>query len=333
MDQKSLEIRRLTEATKKLEFNTSELTWTEQKFDLLLKLDANSKDARSPSNNFAILHVVQSRLAEIAHTVGTDMAANARLLVKRGDLNYQEHGRLFPWFPWPDRSPAFLAVVERNRLREGLDLEKPLAGQYSSELKAIVGLLRVIPRIPGLPFSLSTESVESATYGVPIGIFEINSVGFEEGSFWNLDEGTFRILTLAFTLLTSTAVYNIGHSQYIDYEARQEISDAMAGQPAVLYSDFQFSLDELHKNSIRAFDYEAPGISESERMHRIALMQLALRMELGPVLAIDGVIGKDTKAAMNAVGHLHDTLGSIRNPKFKLVLLHVLLPPSEKNAK
>lgn len=72
------------------------------------------------------------------------------------------------------------------------------------------------------------------------------------------------------------------------------VESAINNSQFVKYRNLMLSEDELRHTAGMAFDYDERGISKEERRRRIALVQLALRIDLATNLVIDGELGQET---------------------------------------
>jgi hypothetical protein len=317
-----------SEGIDSLGLNPSQLTWADQKFDLLIEVpEPRSSSWDERPSNLDISSDLERAIHRVASGLGTSMVESGVAFVERNGLDYERHADLFPWLQWQDRNLEFQAVLQGLDLVHAFDIDQALVGQSRNDLHLVFGVVRVVPTRLPRQSSVSRQSITDASQGITIAIFEINAMTFEEGSLFTLSEGVFRYLTLAGTLLTSTALYNIGHSIYFDIKDTKEVvavvKDAKIG-------GFHISQDELKHNGERVFNYEERGISAEERRYRIGLMQAALKRALHTQLEVDGKLGPDTMVNMKELGRRNNMPGVITNPFFRVVLLQALQPPSER---
>jgi hypothetical protein len=107
---------------------------------------------------------------------------------------------------------------------------------------------------------------------------------------------------------------------------RDIVSVLQKDQPMVKYRNFKFSHQELDEGGGRSFNYEEHGISDDEKRHRIALVQLALNIDLRINLCIDGQIGTETSRALHEFAKKHNHPSNVTNPFLQANLLDVLDP-------
>jgi hypothetical protein len=94
----------------------------------------------------------------------------------------------------------------------------------------------------------------------------------------------------------------------------------------VTYRGFHFDSSALGYFSANAFNSEDPKISDDERHYRVALIQLALKIDLRSDLKIDGQFGSDTQRDLIAFAKKNNCPASLTNPLTQLALLNVLAP-------
>jgi hypothetical protein len=177
-------------------------------------------------------------------------------------------------------------------------------------------------------------------FGAPEGTFEIelftltvDSLSFEEGSLFAWIRGHMQGLVLATSMVAAispiVAVPLEHEVTYIvqEYQFHQHVERALDGQPMVKYRGFRYDESQLGYYAGNAFNYEEPGISDDERRYRIALVQLALKVELGTDLVIDGEFGSDTHRHLVEFGKKHHHPPSVMNPFTQADLLRALRPP------
>jgi hypothetical protein len=296
------------------------LEWVDLTLDLLVKVNRPDSSPAEPSGKLGILTDVAFSISAITNAIGSTMVENAKKLERMIGLAPRDHADLFPWLPGPGRIVMFHAPLALKSPLPGFDLEKPLAGQHSSEMKNLVSIVKIVPI--GVPESAG----DGLRLGIPIAVIVIESISFEEGSLYGWIRGHVQVLALAATLISSPAVYNIAQAEWNIYETHVAIGSALKDQPAVKYRAFRFSEDELKSHGERAFNYEESGISPDARRDRMALTQLALKMALGTQIVIDGNVGPETLAHMKRLGELRNLPGNIKNPFFRAELLKALQP-------
>jgi hypothetical protein len=315
--------------------------WMDVKFDLLLEVDVRAAE----TSRLEVLNQAEQRVRELASAFGRTMGASANRLAEKlaDDFRGQE---LFPWLPSPSRQIVVNGALDAGFLAKRFDLSIPLVGQRAQEIDVTICTVQLEPYSP-IEEGFTTEDYESpekmaaklerlapdpAEY-VQLMRVSVESVIFQEGSLFSWIEVHVQTLVLAATLLTAgTTIIAIPAGDYLNKEIRiyqldSEISSVLKkNQPMVKYRNFNFSPQELNEIGGRAFNYEERGISDDEKRHRIALVQLALNIELRINLVIDGQIGPETERAIAEFSKNHHHPASVTNPFLQADFLDVLIP-------
>ena len=93
-----------------------------------------------------------------------------------------------------------------------------------------------------------------------------------------------------------------------------ELKRTAESSPAGKYAGYRYSRDEVEEMQDRMFNYEEKGISRLERSHRIANVQLALKIGLKTEIVIDGDAGTQTLENLKRFAQLHNCPANISNP-------------------
>jgi hypothetical protein len=248
--------------------------------------------------------------------------------------------QLFAWLPRRiARAPSGTSVgppLHLFTLAERLDQNGPLVGQ---DLPAFFPPLSFSDESP-LAFRVRIESPEGGDQAAlavglasqPQEIFQVrvDSISFQEGSLYAWVRGRIQVLTLATSLFTSglgllsNPVGAMIARQLDHHRMHERIELALKGSPLVRYRSFRFSEDELRDKAGASFNYEAPKISEDERRNRVGMVQLALNVNLGIELVVDGEVGSETKAAIKEFAKKHNHPATVTSPFLRADLLQAL---------
>jgi hypothetical protein len=305
-------------------------------FDLLLEVRDNEGD-RPPLFSEILRHtdfVVKNACAEVARTVAKSAEDLKGETIGMQELAFDEQAKqLIPWL-----SPFTDVVIEMSggpRLTNRFDERGKIVGQSVVDIDENICDVKVVSksREDLKRFGLDDNAIGTPIPDLLIMNIVLDAVHFQEGSLYSWIHGHIKILTLAASLLgpgvsiavSPTAVKVLEHeitSANLHYRIEQVIDTS----PFVKYRNFRFSEDELRRTGEKAFNYEERGISQDERRRRIALVQLALRIDLGTSLVIDGEIGPDTILHLQQFGTKYNYPPKVSNPFFAAKLLGALVP-------
>ena len=315
--------------------------WVDMKVDLLLWTD----DRVAEKNRLEILNLTELRIRAVAGAFGNAMIGSANHL---GKIVAREVGdqSLFPWLPSDSRQIVMNGGLEEGFLSKRFDLSVPLLGQRAQEMDVTICTVRIEPYQP-IEEGFTAEDYESpermmeklknlapdpSKYVLLMNV-KVESVVFQEGSLFSWTELKVQTLLLAATLLTAgTTIVAIPAGEYIGkeikiYQLHRDIDSVLQkDQPMVKYRNFKFSHQELDEGGGRSFNYEEHGISDDEKRHRIALVQLALNIDLRINLCIDGQIGTETSRALHEFAKKHSHPSTVTNPFLQANFLDVLNP-------
>jgi hypothetical protein len=337
-----------TQLLNDLKADTGELTWFEQEFDLVFRVD-DPRDSFDESENRDIIKNFEAALLNQLHLIATSMMESGKriLALKNAGLDRKKHLEMFPWLPWP----GTVIVLQPNEVGDALvkqfDLKAPLNGQKKEglgiELGQISAVRFIMPKFQvkrpaGTYFGLRKNwwrdmRVTSPFAVIPIARFELLSLEFEAGSLWpkarvrkQFIAGAFALLSLGFVNdRMGKATDKIRqHTAHV-----QSLKTAEKG-PAVEFCGARWSLDKLRDLQEDALDYTAPGISEMERTCRAAEVQVGLNKALNLDMPVDGKPGNRTHAAEQQFGRDNKVRGTIKDESFRGKLALVFKDPSEK---
>lgn len=322
---------RLREAAKVLGFDPSQMKWTDFDMDVLLKVDISHGEDETPSGRSDILSNTSFAVRSIAEAFATTMNRTAAAIAEAGHLDSKASGTFLPWFPGLDRRIKVQESLDFLVPVDGFDVEKPLAGQRVDDLELIIGVVRLEPNVIFVnEFEVKYPQFlksDDPRFGTPIVIMGITSLGFDEGSLYHWLKVRASVLALAVTLLSSPVGKGIDGGVNA-YALHTEIQQALQYHaPAVEFGGFRFSGAELDKLGIQAFDYDEPGITKTERHHRIANCQVAYRILFHTNIVIDGEVGPEVMAHQKQLAVLKNVPNNSRNPFLLAELLKALDPP------
>jgi hypothetical protein len=306
-------------------------------FNLLLQIGEGDTDPTPPDTTKVLLRT-KSAIDSIAIAIATITQRSVEELKGEtlgfGELAFVESSKvLLPWLS-PFTGIQIESSSQYSNFTSRFNMSEPLAGQSAVELDLNVCTVKVIARTYE---ELGGIGVEKSAIGslIPDLLLMnviLDEVHFQQGSLYAWIKLHIKILTLGAALLgpavtiASPAITKGGENVVAAMTLHQHIEAAIKSAPFVQYRNLMFSEDELVRTAGRAFNYEERGISKDERRRRIALVQLALRVNLNAGLVIDGELGPDTIQQMKEFGKRHNVPPDVRNPFFDAALRDALVP-------
>jgi hypothetical protein len=323
-------------AVEVLGFDPTKSTWTDLEMDLLLKIGITTGNVDEPSGRSQILVATGFALHTMAQAFASTMNRNAQAIKEAAGLGDANYRAALPWLPWIDRRITSHDAFGFQIPIQGFNVEQPLAGQHIEDLKLVVGLVKLEPMVIHMTefeakFGELLLLPNDPRIGTPIVILTVMSMGFDEGSLFHWIKVRAGVLALGVSLLGISPVSKTADYLANEYTLHNAIVHALkVHSPAVEFRGFRFSSSELDKVGIRAFNYEEPGITEDEKLHRIALCQLTFRIIFRTDIAIDGKLGPETVEHLKRLAALHNLPASIKNAFLRTELLNALHPPFPK---
>jgi hypothetical protein len=272
--------------------------------------------------------------AEIANTIQKSIDDLKGATLGFAELAFDERAKqLLPWL-----SPFTESRVEMTAQLAGFvgrfNTLEPLAGQSVIEIDTNICDVKIVSKTREDLIALGVDEQAIGTLIPDILIMNVilDEVHFQEGSLYAWIKLHIKVLTLAASLLGPTvtianpAIIKAAEHEVAVISLHHRVESAINKSQFVKYRNLMFSEDELRRTAGMAFNYDERGISKDERRRRIALVQLALRIDLDTNLVIDGELGQETTLHLNEFGKRHNCPPSVRNPFFAAALRDALVP-------